>query len=296
MSANLQSLKAAVPFAELITETHEIDRAGKVLCPVHSDTHPSCHIYKDGWKCFSCGAHGDALDWLEAVHNLSTAEAIRELERRAGGHIPPVSERPKVSRPPPTFKPIDDKVLEAHRRRAAQLDHVPAALQGRGFTLHDLKALQIAAYGQDAVLPITGPDGSTLALKRRFAEPRGGPRYRYTTPGHGTPAWSSPDFSKGDVLIIEGELNGMICALVAPELSVMGTAGAEGKLHLEALTGRTVYVYGDGDGPGQKARDRWARQALSASACKVYALDPWPADACDLVGTRGRAALRELLE
>ncbi len=93
MSVDLQSLKAAVLLLELVTETYDIDRAGKVLCPVHDDHTPSCHIYRDGFKCYSCGAHGDALDWLEAVHNLSTAEAIRELERRAGGYIPPVSER-----------------------------------------------------------------------------------------------------------------------------------------------------------------------------------------------------------
>ncbi len=161
--------------------------------------------------------------------------------------------------------------------------------------MDDLKALQIAAYGQDAVLPITGPDGCTLALKRRFAEPGYGPRYRYTTPGHGTPAWCSPDFGKGDVLIIEGELNGMICYLTRPELSVMGTAGTGGALHLEVLRGRTVYVYADGDAPGQKARDKWAASALSAGAAKVFVQGPWPLDACDLAGKEGRAALRERL-
>lgn len=297
MSTDLQTLKAAVPLPELVTETHDIDHAGKVLCPVHDDHTPSCHIYPDRWKCYSCGAHGDAVDWLELTHNLSTAEAIRELERRAGGYIPPATER----RPAPpartvAYKPVDENVLEAHHRRAAQLDHVPAALKGRGFTLDDLKVLQIAAYGQDVVLPIPGPDGQVLALKRRYAEPRDGQRYRYTTPGHGTPAWCSPDFLEADqVFICEGELNGAACWLAAPELAVLGCAGTGGALHLNALKGRSVYVYADGDDPGQRARDKWAASALSVGACKVYALDPWPADACDIAGTQGRAALRERL-
>ena len=297
MSADLRTLKAAVPLSEIVTETHNIDRNGKALCPVHNDHTPSCHIYPDGFKCYSCGAHGDAVDWLEAVYGLSTAEAIKELERRAGGYVSPVAERPvKVNRPAPTFKTIEEKVLEQHRRRAAQLDHLPAALKGRGFTLGDLRHLQIAAYGQDAVLPITGPDGAVLALKRRFSNPGDGPRYRYTTPGHGTPSWCSPNFGAAEnVLIIEGELNGMACFLAAPHLAVMGTAGTGGALHLDALRGRTVYVYGDGDDPGQEARDKWASQALEAGAAEVYALESWLVDACDLAGVQGRAALRAQL-
>jgi hypothetical protein len=44
---------------------------GKVRCPFHDDTHPSCHIYDDHYHCFSCGAHGSAIDWLMAVEGLS---------------------------------------------------------------------------------------------------------------------------------------------------------------------------------------------------------------------------------
>lgn len=105
-----------------------------------------------------------------------------------------------------------------------------------------------------------------------------------------------PGFLEHDqVLVIEGELNGMAAWLAAPELGVMAVAGTNGALHLEALKGRTVYVYADADDTGQKARDRWAAQALEAGATKVYTLAPWPADACDLAGKEGRPALRERL-
>ena len=296
MTADIQALKNAVPFPELVSETHIIGRDGKVLCPAYSDTRPSCHVYPDGWKCFSCGAHGDVLDWLELVHNLSFTEATEALQRRAGMY-PPVSERPvKVKKPAPTFKVVDENILEAHRRRAAQLDRVPLALKERGFNLNDLKRLGIAAYGPDAVLPITGPDGTTLALKKRFAEPYEGQRYRYVVPGHGTPAWCSPGFLDHDRLFLcEGELNGTICSLVCPEIGVMATAGTSGALHLEALRGRTVYVYADADATGQAARDEWASSALSAGAAKVFVLEAWSADACDFAGQSGRSALRGLL-
>lgn len=298
MSVGVQASKAAVSFPELVSETRDVDRTSKVLCPAHDDHTPSCHVYPDGFKCFSCGAHGDHIDWLELVHNLTTAEAIRELERRAGGYVPPVAERlVKTRKREPTFMTVAETVLEAHLRRAARLDQMPAAMQGRGFSVDDLKALSFAAYADDAVFPITGPDGAVLALKRRYAEPGDGQRYRCSTTGHGCPPWCSPALSEHDeVLIVEGELNAMACALAGPELAVMGAAGTNGPLHLQALRGRTVYVYADGDEPGQKARDRWAAQALEAGAAKVFVLDPWPMDACDMAGRYGRAGLRGMLD
>jgi len=45
--------------------------SGKVCCPFHDDTNPSCHIYDDHYHCFACGAHGDAIDWLREVEGLS---------------------------------------------------------------------------------------------------------------------------------------------------------------------------------------------------------------------------------
>lgn len=64
---DIAALKAQIDFSSLVAETHVVNPAGKTLCPFHDDRHPSCHIYKDGFKCFACGAYGDALDWLERV-------------------------------------------------------------------------------------------------------------------------------------------------------------------------------------------------------------------------------------
>ncbi len=299
MSVDVQALKAAVDFRQLAIETHDVDRTGKVLCPSHSDRSPSCHIYENGFHCFACGAHGDHVDWLRLVHNLGVAEAIKELGRRAGGYVPaPASGRASTPLKPraTSFKPVAPDVLTQHWRLASRLSRVPSSMEGRGFTFENLEHLGFAAPGDDAVFPITGPDGVVLALKRRYVRPYRGQRYRYTTPGHGTPAWCSPGFSDQDeVLVVEGELNAMACWLAAPELAVMGVAGTGGSLHLDALRDRTVYVYADGDEPGRKACGKWATRVLAAGAAKVHALAPWHADACDIAGQEGRGVLAELI-
>ena len=299
--AEVAALKAAITFAELVSETHEFGRNGKVLCPVHDDRNPSCHIYPDSFYCFSCGACGDAVDWLEAVYHLSTAEAIRELERRAGGAVAATLTLPralvKAAKPTHVFKPVAPEVLERHYRQAAQLRRVPLSMEGRGFTLADLQKLGFRAEGDDALFPVFDSNGIILNIKRRKAQPKT-KNDRYTgLKGHGSPAWCSPNFlSCDEVLVIEGELNAMACSLARHDLGVMGVAGTSGSLHLDALKGRTVYVYADDDEVGREARDKWAAQTQGAGAGKVYTLDPWPMDACDLVGREGRSALRKLLE
>ncbi len=296
--ADIAALKAAVPFHDLVSETHDIGRNGKVLCPFHDDHNPSCHIYENGYKCFSCGAQGDAVNWLEAACDLSTAEAIRELESRAGGAVGATLPRSpvKVAKPAPIFKPVALELLEHHYRQAALLRRVPLVMEGRGFTLADLHKLGFRAERDDALFPVFGPNGTVLNIKCRKAYPKT-KNDRYTgLKGHGSPAWCSPDFlNHNEVLVIEGELNAMACSLARPDLGVMGVAGNGGKPHLDTLKSRTVYVYADADEASQAARDKWAAQALEAGACKVYTLDPWPMDACDIAGRGCRLALLERL-
>lgn len=50
-------------------------RGSKVsfLCPAHEDTHfGSCYIMgNDGYKCYACGHHGDAIELVQLVRNCS---------------------------------------------------------------------------------------------------------------------------------------------------------------------------------------------------------------------------------
>jgi CHC2 zinc finger len=300
---SIADLKADVDFRSLVVETHTINHSSKVLCPFHSDTSPSCHIYPDGFKCYSCGASGDALDWLEQVQGYSKVDAVKELERRSGIITEPSPRRERTVSKPLTLckscesEPLPMNVTNLHLKRASRLDYIPLSLEGRGFTLEDLQALQLASENDDALIPIFRPDGLIVAIKcRRYTLKDKEQRYVYLTAKCGTPAWCSPNFSRYDtVLIIEGELNAAICYVVYPEMAYMGVAGTGGCLWLETLKGKQVYVYADGDKAGQKARDRWAQAACDAGARKVLLVDSWEMDACEIAGKHGRDVLREKL-
>ncbi len=51
------------------------------LCPFHQDRHASFTIYSDGtrYKCFSCGAEGDVIDFVMKTQNKTFIEAVKLL-------------------------------------------------------------------------------------------------------------------------------------------------------------------------------------------------------------------------
>jgi CHC2 zinc finger/Toprim domain len=66
---------------------------GKVCCPFHTDNTPSCEVYADGhFHCFGCGAHGDAVDWLMMVEDMTRAEAVAHLKTGANTAAAPTAQ------------------------------------------------------------------------------------------------------------------------------------------------------------------------------------------------------------
>jgi DNA primase len=297
---SIAELKAGLDLRLLVEQSHAIDRSGKVACPFHDDLHPSCHVYPDGFKCFACGAFGDHLDWIEGVYGLSTSEALERLTVAAHGSAAPLRRpAPRAARPrirDRAYAPVGDRAHRRYLRLLARTRGLPRALEGRGLDPWSARRLGLAAIGDDVLLPIRGPRGRLLALKRRLAEPRGGQRYLYTTAGHGSPAWCSPDAGRRPLLlVVEGELNGMLAHLALLEagalVGVMAPAGAGGGLHPGLLGEREIYLLADDDEAGRKALVRWQTGARRAGAASVTPLAPLPVDACELAALHGRRGL-----
>ncbi len=52
---------------------------GLIVCPFHTDKHPSCRVYRDGYYCFSCGAGGDAVTFVARMDGVGNQEAARRV-------------------------------------------------------------------------------------------------------------------------------------------------------------------------------------------------------------------------
>ena len=65
----------------------DVNRYGKALCPFHNDRHPSLYVTDDHYHCFACGAHGDVIDFVGKLFQLSPYDAARKL--MADFHLSP---------------------------------------------------------------------------------------------------------------------------------------------------------------------------------------------------------------
>lgn len=81
----------ATDLVSLIGEFVQLRRKGREhvgLCPFHDDHSPSMHIVSHKgepfYKCFSCGAGGNAVDFVINYHKMSFIDALRHLADRAG--------------------------------------------------------------------------------------------------------------------------------------------------------------------------------------------------------------------
>lgn len=76
-------LKESIDLRELVGEDVKL-RNGVGLCPFHREKTGSLRVHELFYKCFGCGAGGDAITWLTKFHQLSFREAVAELEKRSG--------------------------------------------------------------------------------------------------------------------------------------------------------------------------------------------------------------------
>jgi DNA primase len=88
------------------------------LCPFHEDRSPSMAVvtHKAGfggsgfYKCFACGAAGNAIDFVMNYHRMEFIEALKFLAAKAGVELTPF----QPSRPRREGEPTRDDVLRAN--------------------------------------------------------------------------------------------------------------------------------------------------------------------------------------
>jgi len=89
MSAHRRPPLARKPIEQVIGSVVYLKKTGKSLsgrCPFHDDEHPSLVVSPERgtFRCFACGVHGDAVEFLSRYEGISVGEAIRRLTNLHG--------------------------------------------------------------------------------------------------------------------------------------------------------------------------------------------------------------------
>lgn len=80
-----QTVKSVVDIMDVARHCGlEPDRKGWCRCPFHGEKTASFHLYNQRYRCFGCGASGDAIDLIAGVRELDPLEAVKELNAVLG--------------------------------------------------------------------------------------------------------------------------------------------------------------------------------------------------------------------
>lgn len=117
----LDELRARTPIATVVARRVKLARSGrhwKGNCPFHNEKSPSFYVYEDGYHCFGCGAHGDAIAFVMQSQGAGFMEAVEQLAAEAGLEVP---------KPTPAAAEAERRRLDLH----GVLDAAASAYQRR---------------------------------------------------------------------------------------------------------------------------------------------------------------------
>jgi DNA primase len=153
-----EELRARVPIASVVGRRVRLARSGKNwkgCCPFHGEKTPSFHVYDDGYHCFGCGAHGDAITFVMQSQGLSFIEAVKQLAAEAGMQVPqPTPEAAEAERRRMNVIEVLD-AARAHYQRRLDLPEGRAArdyLLGRGLTPETIARYSLGWAGDRGAL------------------------------------------------------------------------------------------------------------------------------------------------
>ena len=88
----VQEVRDRVDIVDLVGRYVDLRRSGRnytALCPFHQERTPSFNVNPErkGYKCFGCGAGGDAIGFVMEIEGHSFPEAVRKLAELYGVHL-----------------------------------------------------------------------------------------------------------------------------------------------------------------------------------------------------------------
>ena len=290
----------------------------------HDDQHPSITMFVDRrgvqrWKCWSGGHGGTAIDALLVARGGTIADALVELERRAGSAPEIVRSRPIPSRSPALVeaRTEPDAALLEYVAACERILWKPAGrsvldylVNERGLAPDALKTNHIGADpgpavlrraaglprgGTAAVLPALDLDGRVTYVQARYLDTVEG-RPKYDNPASRIAAnprigWVNPATlsDRRHLVVCEGALDALSVAGVGmPAVAVLGATYVDERVARDVArgaAGRQVMLAFDGDPAGRNASETLAA-SLTSAGCPNRVL-PLP-DGCDVNTMLGR--------
>lgn len=243
------------------------------LCPFHEERTPSFTVVpnKHFYHCFGCGAHGDAIDFVQEMENVEFKEAC---ERLGGKDWQPTTPRPTPAQvAEQEWTPIVPVPRTApslfDNDRAAKLYNPKRAGTPKEWTTLRPTAVYEYTDGHGGlvgyVLRVEFQDGHKLTPQVTFCHNKEGQRRWCITPmPEPRPLYGLEDlYARPDapVLVVDGEKCKDAAARLLPSYVVVTAAGGShgvGHADWRPLFGRDDLLWPDADQAGMDCMLGWA--------------------------------------
>lgn len=146
-----EAVRSFVNMTDVVKQfSNETPVMNRIPCPFHHGHDRNLAIYKDGYKCYVCGAHGDAISFVQGVTGLDFVGAVRQIDRAFGLGLPLQGE----GRVDPSL--LREAAARAEKRRQEELDAQERA--------EDYDLLWDAWCACDVALRTADPDSEQYAI------------------------------------------------------------------------------------------------------------------------------------
>lgn len=117
-------IKEEIPISSIIGHYVPLKRSGTALlglCPFHGDSKPSMNVNdsRKMFKCFACGAGGDAITFVQKIKNVDFVDALKDICQKSGINFESYQEQKKSNPKFEMGKKILTKAAQLYRKTAA---------------------------------------------------------------------------------------------------------------------------------------------------------------------------------
>lgn len=192
----IQELLARADVVEVVGRYVQLKKSGANfmgLCPFHAEKTPSFSVSpaKQFYHCFSCGKHGDAINFLMEHTGASFTEAVHDLAQQCGLSVPEDTRSPQEkardaqqSQRRATLSQVLARASQAYRQRLKDAPRAIGYLKQRGLTgqIASRFALGYAPEGWRTLAGVFPDYADPLLVESGLViagEGEGGPERRY---------------------------------------------------------------------------------------------------------------------
>lgn len=302
---DIEGVLASAKLSDVIGSRIDLTKDGrefKACCPFHRENTPSFTVNDDKgfYHCFGCGAHGDAIDFIQEYDGVSWADAVNNLQggMDISGNIPIKKETVKHD-PYENIEPMPTPEGEAIEK-------------GVSVVITNPKRDTVRSYKPEAVYPYRTKSGDLIGYVIRMElfdgkkitpqilwakDKKTGKEgwYYHSLPELRTPYRLEKMSDTKTIVIAEGEkcadALGNITNRV-DSLAWCGGTNATDKTDWSFVIGRSVVLWSDSDEVGKACMEKIAEKIEPiAKAVKIIHIEDKPkgwdvADAIDEGATR----------